>query len=506
MHRLSKALKRLKGKPKETKDESASSRSSDPSQSSGVPWKTIAPQLPSQGSQKLNASSKVTTSNPQTPASSAQEIRQASVQKLSSPVSTSTVAPLQPKPQPVLIEVPKETPKSEPQRELLDAEEVKDESVIRTAPKELAQSSSSGEALAVNPQPQPVPEPTVTATEAIPQPPPPPTRTVAAPRAIPQPPRLPTPPTFTTPKATSRRTPQAKPYAPKPTPKSVPIPAVQRHAGLFSGFTPGVAAIDQPTPAILYNAKKTASNVLLSEASPSYPSATNMGHPYARQDDYTDLIPIPSYSSYATPSPYSSSKPLGTFHTGGALGGGLYSGTGGAIGGGAISHTGGRLGEGSVSQTGGSLGEAVGVQPPVQSFGLVRPLMPPPRLPVQSPRIVPPLARPPRLPVLPRNIGETLSGPESTIDRIVAILAKSGSFSSLQESIAELEEEDFQEVRKLLQEYSRDPWSYQDRFALGSSNDPLGLGRGGPSGQAQEQSQKYSAPTQPPEPWESLYD
>jgi hypothetical protein len=504
MSRLSEVLKRLKGKLKKTKDESASSRSSDPKPSSGVPWQTIPPQLPAQGSQKLNATPKVTTSNPQTPASSVQEIRQARVQKLSSPVSTSTVAPLQPKPQPVLIEVPKETPKSEPQRELLDAEEGKGESVIGTAPKELAQ-SSSGEALAVNPQPQPVPEPTITATEAIPQPPPIPT--VAAPKSIPQPLPLPTLPTFTTPKATSRRTPQAKPYAPNPTSKSVPIPAVQRHAGLYSGFSPEVAAIDQPTPAILYNAKKTASNVLLPEASPSYPYATNTIHPYTRQDDYTDLIPIPSYSSYATPSPYSSSKPLGTFHTGGAVGGGLYSSTGGAIGGGAISHTVGWLGEGSVSQTGGSLGEAVGVQPPVQSFGLVRPLMPPPRLPV-----------------LPRNTGETFSGPESTMDRIVAILAKSGRFSSVQESIAELEEEDFQEVRKLLQEYCQAPppsikaetskvplapWSYQDRFkdrfAPGSSKDPLGLGRGGPSGQAQEQSQKYSAPTQP-EPWESLYD
>ncbi|PMD28779.1 hypothetical protein L207DRAFT_594097 [Hyaloscypha variabilis F] len=459
MSKLSKALKRLKGKLKETKDESASPKSSDPNQSSGVPWKTSPPQLPAQSSQKPNSISNVT---------SVEGLRQARIQKLSSHVSASTVAPPQPIPQCVPIKVPTETPKSEPQHEQLDTEEIKDESLIPTAPKDLAQPSSSGETLAVNPQP----EPTVTATKAIPHPSP-----------------LLIQPTFTTPKATSRRTPQAKQYAPKPASKSVPIPAVQRQAGLYSGFTPEVAAIDQPTPAVLYNAKKTASGVLLSGASPSY----------ARQDDYTDLIPIPSYSSYATPSPYSSSKPLGTFHTGGAIGGG-HSSTGGAIGEGAVSHTAGWLGEGSVSQTGGSLGEAVGVQPPAPSVGLVRPLMPPPRLPV-----------------LPRN---TSSDPEAIMDRIVAILKKSGRSVSVLDILAGLDEESYQEVTALMQEYclapqpdvkaetSRDPFApgpSKNPFAPGPSKHPLGLGRGGPSAQAQQQSQKDSTSTQR-EPWESLYE
>lgn len=480
MSKLSKALKRLKGKLKETKNESASSRSSDPNQSSGVPWKTSPPQLPAQSSQKPDAITNVT---------SVEGLRQARIQKLSSLVSASTVAPPQPKPQCVPIKIPTETPKSEPQREQLDTEEIKDEPLIPTAPKDLAQSSSSGETLAVGSQPQA----TVTATKAISHPSP-----------------LPTQPAFTTPKATSRRTPQAKPYAPKPTSKSVPIPAVQRQAGLYSGFTPEVAAIDQPTPAILYNAKKTASGVLLSDVSPSHPAVTSTRYPYARQDDYTDLIPIPSYSSYATPSPYSSSKPLGTFHTGGAIGGGQSS-TGGAIGEGAVSHTAGWLGEGSVSQTGGSLGEAVGVQPPAPSSGLVRPLMPPPRLPA-----------------LPRNTG-TSSDPEAIMDKIVAILRKSGRSASVPDILAGLDDESYREVTALMQEYclappsgvkaetSRDPFApgpsknpfvsgpLGDPFAPGPSKHPLGLGRGGPSAQAPQQSQKYSTSTQR-EPWESLYE
>jgi hypothetical protein len=214
--------------------------------------------------------------------------------------------------------------------------------VVPKAPEIAAQQpSSSGKAPAVNPQPQP------------------------APKAKPQP------------------TPKATPHAPKPTSQSIsiPKPAVQTHAGLYSGFTPSVAAVDQPTPKTLSKAQKAASDVLYG-ASPSGPSVPKTRRQYTRQDGYnvaqniaraaplgsSTMSSKPSYSagfsniSYASPSPFSSAGPLETFRTGGPLGGGQYSSTGGAISGGTIAQTGGRFGEGSVSKTGGSLGEALGVQ------------------------------------------------------------------------------------------------------------------------------------------------
>lgn len=435
MSRLSRALKRLKGKPKQTKDESAPSMSSatevatsqplqsDPKPSLGAPNKTSPTQLLAQGSHGLNSASKVTTSSLQKPASLSGETWQIdplcelvlqstkaapSARNLSRPVSTFTEAALQPKPQPAVIKSPKETPQSEPQRELLDAEEIEDQSIVPKAPEKVAQQpSSSGEAPAVNPQPQPAPKPTVTAPKAKPQP-----------------------------------TPKATPQAPKPTLKSVsiPKPAVQTHAGLYSGFTPSVAAEDQPTPKTLSEAQKTALDVLYG-VSPSGPSVPKTRRQYTRQDDYnvaqnttraaifgsSTMSSKPSYSagfsniSYASPSLYSSAGPLGIVRTGGPLGGGQYSSTGGAIGGGTIAQTGGRFGEGSVSKTGGSLGEALGLQ-----------------------------------------------GCESR---------------------AELEEERSEQVRKLLQDYYSWP---RPGFAPETSKAALGYGWGG---QAQEHLQMYSAST-----------
>jgi hypothetical protein len=124
---------------------------------------------------------------------------------------------------------------------------------------------------------------------------------------------------------------------------------------------------------------------------------------------------------------------------------------------------------------------------------------------------------PPRLPVLPRN---TSSDPEAIMDRIVAILKKSGRSVSVLDILAGLDEESYQEVTALMQEYclapqpdvkaetSRDPFApgpSKNPFAPGPSKHPLGLGRGGPSAQAQQQSQKDSTSTQR-EPWESLYE
>lgn len=261
MSRLSRALKRLKGKPKQTKDESAPSMSSatevatsqplqsDPKPSLGAPNKTSPTQLLAQGSHGLNSASKITTS-------------------------------------------------------------------------------------------------------------------------------------VTAPKTKLQPTPKATPQAPKPTSKSVsmPKPAVQTHAGLYSGFTPSVAAVDQPTPKTLSKAQKTALDVLYG-ASTSGLSVPRMRRQYTRQDDYniaqntsraaifgsSTMSSKLSYSagfsniSYASPSLYPSAGSLEKFRTGGPLGGGQYSSTGGAIGGGSIAQTGGRFGEGSVSKTGGSLGEALGL-------------------------------------------------------------------------------------------------------------------------------------------------
>ena len=188
--------------------------------------------------------------------------------------------------------------------------------------------------------------------------------------------------TIPAPKAKPQPTPKATPQAPKLTPKSVsiPKPAVQTHAGLYSGFTPSVAAVDQPSPKTLSEAQRTALDILYG-ASPSGHSVPKTRRQYTRQDDYnvaqnTSRVAVfgsstisskPSYSagfsniSYASPLPYSSTEPLETFRTGGPLGGGQYSSTGGAIGGESIAQTGGRFGEGSVSKTGGSLGEALGI-------------------------------------------------------------------------------------------------------------------------------------------------
>ncbi|KAI9771287.1 MAG: hypothetical protein M1840_002257 [Geoglossum simile] len=424
MSRLSRALKRLRGKSKQTKDESAPSNTSATVVTTSPPLQSaekIPPtQLLAQGSHGLSSASKVTAPILQKPTSLSRETWQAgppSARKISRPVFTFTEVALRPGPQPALIESPKETPQSEPQRELLDAEEVEGQSVVPNAPEKLAQQPSPlGKAPAVNPLPQPAPrpaitepkarrqtpKPTVTAPKAKPQTTPEATRqipkpTIAAPKAKPQPtpkatrqtprPAVTAPkakpqttpkatrqtpkPTVAAPKAKPQPTPKATRQTPKPTPNLVPIPrpAVQTHASLYSGFSPSVAAVDQPAPKTLLEAQKTAFNVLHGE-SPFGPGVPATIRHYTRPGDYNAAIPGPSTVSsrpsyaagfsnihYASPLPYSSARPLGTFRTGGPLGGGQYSSTGGAIGGGTIAQTGGRFGEGSVSRTGGSLGE-----------------------------------------------------------------------------------------------------------------------------------------------------
>ncbi|KAI9774756.1 MAG: hypothetical protein M1839_001623 [Geoglossum umbratile] len=308
MSRLSRALKRLGGKPKPTKEETATAQplQSDPKPSSGAYRKTSPAQPTAQGSP--NSASKVTTSTLRKPAPLSGKAWQAAppcepvlqstkaaplARKLSRPVSTFTEAALPP--------------------------------------------SSSRKAPAVTPQPQPAPKPTVIAPKAKPRP---------------------------APKATRQ--------TPKPTP---PKPAVQTHAGLYSGFTPSVATVDQPHPKTLSEAQKAAFDALY-ESSLSDPGVPKTRRQYMRPQNVAPAA-LPSSSTmssrsrypagfsttpYASPSPYSSAGSLGTFRTGGPLGGGQYSSTGGAVGGGAIAQTGGRFGEGSVSKTGGSLGEAMGVQ------------------------------------------------------------------------------------------------------------------------------------------------
>ena len=266
-------------------------------------------------------------------------------------------------------------------------------------------------------EPQPAPKSSEPAQRAVPQPVP--VATVIAPKATPQPPPAtivaaptiqPSPlPNVTAPKTIPPHTPQATRQASKLA-KSASKPAIQRHEGLYSGFAPDVAAIDQPTPKLVYGAKQTASAVLfgavLERPSTAFTDFTNTRNPYARPDDYLDLLPTSSYSSYARPSRHAPEKPLGTFHTGGPVGGGLYPSIGGAIGGETISQTIGSLGEGSVSQTGGRLGEAVGVRSLVQSPGSVRPPMAPPQL---------------LRPLAPPDTAETIPSPSLILDQIIAI-------------------------------------------------------------------------------------
>lgn len=166
-------------------------------------------------------------------------------------------------------------------------------------------------------------------------------------------------------------TPKVEPHVPKPASSSasIPKPAIQTHAGLYSGFTPSVAAVNQPAPKTLYNAQKAALDELhgptlsspgTSQTSQNYPQPETEW-PFTRTSSpsYHDTF---SMTSYASPIPYSATAPVGKFHTGGPLGGGQFPSTGGAIAGGTIAQTGGRFGEGSVSKTGGSLGEALGFQ------------------------------------------------------------------------------------------------------------------------------------------------
>jgi hypothetical protein len=308
---------------------------SDPKPLSGAPNKTWLPLRQQQVSHKLNSASQVTTSSLQKSAPLSGQIRQddpscepviqstkaaPSPRKISKPASTFMDAASQTEPR---AESPKKLPQSEPPRKLLDAKGVKDQYVAPKAPRKIApQPSSSGKATVANRQPQPAPNPTVIAPEAKPRP-------------------------------TRKATPQAPKSKSKPV--SAPKPAVQTHAGLYSGFIPSVAAVDQPTPKTLSNAQKTASNVLY-RAKPSYPRVTNMGRQYTRQDDYNAARDTLFASSTASP------RPLGTVRTGGPLGGGQHSSTGGAFGGEKIAQTGGRFGEATVSKTGGSLGEAFGEQ------------------------------------------------------------------------------------------------------------------------------------------------
>ncbi|KAI9854942.1 MAG: hypothetical protein M1813_000607, partial [Trichoglossum hirsutum] len=311
MSRLSRALKRLKGKLKQMKHKSTPSMSSatgvatfqplqsGPKPSSGAHKKTSPTQLLAQGSHGLNSPSKVNTSTPQKPASLSGETGRAdppcepvpqptkaapSARKISRPVSTFTEAALQPEPQPALNKSPKETLQSEPQRELPDAEEVEDRPVVPQAPEKVAQQpSSSGKAPAVDPQPQPARKPTVTIAtkakrqptlEATPQTPKPISRLVltskptvqthaglysdftpsaaAADQPAPK-------PTVTAPKTKHQPTPKATPQTPKPISRlvSTPKPTVQTHAGLYSDFTPSAAAADQPAPKPTVTTPKT---------------------------------------------------------------------------------------------------------------------------------------------------------------------------------------------------------------------------------------------------------
>ena len=368
MSRLSRALKRLGGKPKQTKDETATAQplQSDPKPSLGAHMKTSPAQPPAQGSPRLNSASNVTTSTLQKPASLSREAQQApppcypALQSRKAVPSARKEAALQPKLQPAQIGSPKKTPQSGPQRELPNAKEVKGQSVAPKAPGKIAQQPSYlGKAPAVNPQPQPAPKPIVTALKAKPQPPPKATRQTPKPTSK----------FISTPKP--RPTLKATQQTPKPTSQwvSTPKPAVQTHAGLYSGFTPRVAAVDKPHPKTLSEAQKVAFDVLY-EASPSDTGVPKTRRQYTRPEDIAPAaLPGPptmsSRPNYPASFPivsYSSAGSLGTFCTGGPLGGGEFSSTGGAIGGGAIPQTGGRFGEGSVSKTGGSLGEGLGLQ------------------------------------------------------------------------------------------------------------------------------------------------
>lgn len=65
---------------------------------------------------------------------------------------------------------------------------------------------------------------------------------------------------------------KATPQATKPTSKSVsiPEPAVQIHAGLYSSFTPSVAVVDQSTLKTLSEAQKTGLRCAVRSILPQY--------------------------------------------------------------------------------------------------------------------------------------------------------------------------------------------------------------------------------------------
>lgn len=357
MSKLSKALKRLKQKLKGKNDEVAPTTSK---LSSLVPKKII----PAHGSYKPSATSNITTSSIPKQASSLQEVREARLQKFSLPVPTSMV--VAPQLQPPTL---KEAIKSEPQSKLVDTKEVEDQAI------ELAKSSSPEKVFAVEAQPKQGPKASALAPKNVPQLVP--VTTVTAPKVTPHPllvpivtvptiKHLPSQSRFTAPKAT----------APEPASESVSKPAIQGNTWLYYSYAPDVTAIDQPTPKSLYEAKQTASSVL-QRPTPPFTGSTSMRSPNARSDAYADMMPTPSYTSYARISPYASEKPLGAFRTGGPVGGGLYTSTGGVMGGGKISQTGGSFGQGSVSHTGGSLGEAVGAQSSTTLSSMVSPQLVP---------------------------------------------------------------------------------------------------------------------------------
>ncbi|KAH6694926.1 hypothetical protein BKA61DRAFT_662667 [Leptodontidium sp. MPI-SDFR-AT-0119] len=337
MPTLFKALDRLREKVKQKKNEIAP-KPHKPFWS--APQKTVPHQVPAQASFSR-------TSNITTTASSIPNSQEATVQKPPPPpVLTSTVAATRPKPQ-----TTQETPK------LVDAKEDEDQS----------KPSSSRIKLGVDRQSQPPRKASVPAREIVPHPVP--VYTISTPKATSQP--LPVP-TVAALKTTSKYTPQAPRQATNPVLKSISKPTVHREAGFYSGGTPEVAAVDQPTPKLVYEAKQTASAVL--QCASPFADLANMRNPHTIPDGRLDLAITPRVC-----------EPLGVFHTGGPVGGGLYASTGGAIGGGVISQTSGSFGEGSVSQTGGSLGEAVQSFAPSQAFRCSPMAAPLPQRPLSPP-------------------------------------------------------------------------------------------------------------------------
>jgi hypothetical protein len=357
MSRLSKAFKRLKGRSKQTKSQSAVPVSSvtevvtsQPLQSNSKPSseahkKTYPAQKAAQGPNRLDSASEVSLQEPlpyKPPLQSAEAVPP--ISEYPRPVSAFTEEAVKPKAQSALIAPPKQTLQCKPRCIIPDTKQVENQFAVQIAPrpprKVTQQPTSSAKAPTVDPQRPRASKPTIIAQKAKPQP-----------------------------------TPEATPKAHKTTPRLVATskPAVQTHAGLYSGFTPSVAAVDHPCPKTFSEAQKTALNVL-NGASPPRPRVSRARYQYTRQDDYKaarnivwDEFSGPptssgfSKTSYVPYSPYPSAGPSKPFRTGGNLGGEEYFSTGGAIGGVAYAQTGGRFGEGSVSKTGGSLGEALGV-------------------------------------------------------------------------------------------------------------------------------------------------